>query len=260
VDLNTLLIAPSSFPAPYDALVLPQQAISQAAPDLSGIPAGAEVSPAGCKPADQDFGPTGTAMIVGTDNDSRSTISIELTAVDEPLSARKEQLEQCGEVTATKSGATSTVTSTLTPAPPIDADDTLAVRQTVASGAGGDAVTQSMLTLMAQIDGVRVSAATLQSGFIIAINPDILKDPEAAFEKISPIIPIEKESFLSKATKKGDPYEEIAIHVEQKKGEEILALKIPGLSAYKEKWRFYPGGSAAAGTIGILGYKGAICR
>lgn len=164
VDLSTLLIDPSSFPAPYDALVLPQQAISQAAPDLSGIPAGAEVSPAGCKPADQDFGPTGTAMIVGTDNDSRSTISIELTAVDEPLSARKEQLEQCGEVTATKSGATSTVTSTLTPAPPIDADDTLAVRQTVASGAGGDAVTQSMLTLMAQIDGVRVSATFMSFG------------------------------------------------------------------------------------------------
>lgn len=164
VDLSTLLIDPSSFPAPYDALVLPQQAISQAAPDLSGIPAGAEVSPAGCKPAEQDFGPTGTAMIVGTDNDSRSTISIELTAVDEPLSARKEQLEQCGEVTATKSGATSTVTSTLTPAPPIDADDTLAVRQTVASGAGGDAVTQSMLTLMAQIDGVRVSATFMSFG------------------------------------------------------------------------------------------------
>ncbi|WP_206488281.1 DUF5642 family protein [Rhodococcus sp. KRD162] len=164
VDLNTLLIDPSSFPAPYDALVLPQQAISQAAPDLSGIPAGAQVSPAGCKPADQDFSPEGTAMIVGTDNDSRSTISIELTAVDEPLSARKKQLEQCGEVTATKSGATSTVTSTLTPPPPIGADETLAVRQTVASGAGGDAVTQSMLTLMAQIDDIRVSATFMSFG------------------------------------------------------------------------------------------------
>ncbi|QII01107.1 DUF5642 family protein [Rhodococcoides fascians A21d2] len=183
-DLNTLLIDASSFPAPYDALVLPQQAISQAAPDLSGIPAGAEVSPAGCKPADQDFGPTGTAMIVGTDNDSRSTISIELTAVDEPLSTRMEQLEQCGEVTATKSGATSTVTSTLTPAPPIDADDTLAVRQTVASGAGGDAVTQSMLTLMAQIDNVRVSATFMSFG---SETPDAMTLDElftAAVQKV----------------------------------------------------------------------------
>ncbi|MCZ4518420.1 DUF5642 family protein [Rhodococcus ruber] len=183
-DLNSLLIDPSSFPAPYDALVLPQQAISQAAPDLSGIPAGAEVSPAGCKPADQDFGPTGTAMIVGTDNDSRSTISIELTAVDEPLSTRMEQLEQCGEVTATKSGATSTVTSTLTPAPPIDADDTLAVRQTVASGAGGDAVTQSMLTLMAQIDNVRVSATFMSFG---SETPDAMTLDElftAAVQKV----------------------------------------------------------------------------
>lgn len=105
-------------------------------------------------------------------------------------------------------------------------------------------------------DSIRVSAATLQSGFIVAVNPDILKNPETAYEKISSIIPIEKEAFLRKVAKKGDPYEEIAVHVEQKKGEEILALKIPGLSAYKEKWRFYPGGSAAASTVGILGYKG----
>lgn len=157
-DLNELLIDPSSFPPPYDALVLPPQALAQAAPDLSGIPAGAEVEPAGCKPPDQDFSPAGTALIVGTDNDSRATISIELTAVSEPLTVREAQLEQCENVTATKSGATSTVTSTLTPPPPIAADDTLAVQQTVTSGTGADEVTQSMLTLMAQIDGVRIAA------------------------------------------------------------------------------------------------------
>ncbi|WP_089243051.1 hypothetical protein [Rhodococcoides kyotonense] len=153
-DLNALLIDPSQFPAPYDAIVLPPQAISQALPDLTGIPAGAEVSPAGCKPVD----PTSAALVVGTDNANRATISIELTAVDEPLSAREEQLTTCAEVEATKSGATSTIRSTITPAPPIDADDTLAVKQTVSSGSGAETVTQSMLTLMAQIDGTRVAA------------------------------------------------------------------------------------------------------
>nr|WP_296770202.1 sensor domain-containing protein [Rhodococcus sp. (in: high G+C Gram-positive bacteria)] len=156
VDLDALLIDPASFPAQYDAIVLPPQAIAQASPDLTGIPAGAEVSPAGCKPA--DVAPGTAALIVGTDNANRATISIELTSVGEPLSAREDQLKECNEVQATKSGATSTIESTITPAPPIDADETLAVRQTVSSGTGSEAVTQSMLTLMAQVGDVRIAA------------------------------------------------------------------------------------------------------
>lgn len=156
VDLDALLVDPSVFPAPYDAIVLPPQAIAQATPDLTGIPSGAEVSPAGCKP--KDVMPGDAALIVGTDNAHRATISVELTSVDEPLSVREDQLGECGEVQATKSGATSTIRSTITPPPPIDADETLAVRQTVSSGAGTDSVTQSMLTLMAQVGDVRIAA------------------------------------------------------------------------------------------------------
>lgn len=161
-DLGALLVDPSVFPSPYEAIVLPPQAIAQASPDLTGIPAGAEVSPAGCKPADVQ--PGTAALIVGTDNANRATISVELTTVDEPLSVRGEQLEQCAEVQASKSGATSTIRSTITPAPPIDADETLAVRQTVSSGTGSDSVTQSMLTLMAQVGDVRVAATYMSFG------------------------------------------------------------------------------------------------
>ncbi len=155
-DLNALLVDPSVFPAPYEAIVLPPQAIAQASPDLTGIPAGAEVSPAGCKPKEVRAGEA--ALIVGTDNTDRATISVELTATDEPLSVRESQLAECAEVQATKSGATSTIRSTVVPAPPIDADDTLAVRQTVSSGTGSDTVTQSMLTLLAQVGDVRIAA------------------------------------------------------------------------------------------------------
>ncbi len=154
--LDALLINPSAFPVRYEAIVLPPQAIAQATPDLTGIPAGAEVSPAGCKP--KDVQPGDAALIVGTDNADRATISIELTSVEEPLSVRETQLEECAEVRATKAGVTSNIRSTITPAPPIDADDTLAVRQTVSSGSGTDSVTQSMLTLMAQVGDVRIAA------------------------------------------------------------------------------------------------------
>ena len=42
-------------------------------------------------------------------------------------------------------------------------------------------------------DKTLVSAATLKSGFIVAINPKVLKDPEQVYERIKDIIPVEKE-------------------------------------------------------------------
>jgi cell division protein FtsI/penicillin-binding protein 2 len=106
-------------------------------------------------------------------------------------------------------------------------------------------------------DGMLVSAATLQSGFTVAVNPQILKDPELAFKKVSKILPnIDHDTFIMKATKANDPYEEISKHVDTDSGQKISDLKIPGLSAYKERWRFYPAGASASQALGILGYKG----
>ncbi|KND47867.1 MAG: cell division protein FtsI (penicillin-binding protein 3) [Parcubacteria bacterium C7867-006] len=105
-------------------------------------------------------------------------------------------------------------------------------------------------------DNTLVSAATLKSGFIIAINPQILVNPEDVYSKIKDIIPVEHDVFIAKASKKNDPYEEIATHVDLDIGQKILDLNIKGLQAYKEKWRFYPGGDTASHLLGILGYKG----
>ena len=33
-------------------------------------------------------------------------------------------------------------------------------------------------------------------------------------------------------------------------------MKIPGISIYKEKWRYYPGGELAANVLGFMGFKG----
>ncbi|MGW6375999.1 DUF5642 family protein [Rhodococcus sp. NPDC055112] len=162
--LESMLLTPTDFPAPYQAIVLPPHAVSQAAADLDGIPPGAKVDPAGCKPPAQDYGPDGTAMIVGTDNANRSTISVELMRSDLPLDKRIGEIERCLEVTTTKDGAEAVVRTEILPAPPLNADDTIAMRQTVTSGKGAGKVTQSMLTLVAQIDDVRVSATYMSFG------------------------------------------------------------------------------------------------
>ncbi|MFZ2693817.1 MAG: penicillin-binding protein 2 [Minisyncoccia bacterium] len=105
-------------------------------------------------------------------------------------------------------------------------------------------------------DGSLVSAATLLSGFTIAINPQVLKNPENVYKTLNEIISIDHEVFILKAIKQGDPYEEIATKVDTEIGQKINDLKIPGLQAYKERWRFYPGGNTASHVLGILGFKG----
>ena len=105
-------------------------------------------------------------------------------------------------------------------------------------------------------DGEKIAAATLESGFTLAITPKLIKDDLDAYEKINSVFPLDKEDFLAKAGKKTDPYEEIAKHVPQDVGLKIDDFKIAGVRVYKDRWRFYPGASLASQTLGFLSFKG----
>ena len=105
-------------------------------------------------------------------------------------------------------------------------------------------------------DGELVSAATQTFGFKVAINPSKIIDEEAVYKKLSKIITFNYNNFIFRAGQKTDPYEEIANHLSKEQADAISALKIPGVNIFKEKWRFYPGGSLAAHTLGFVGYKG----
>ncbi len=106
-------------------------------------------------------------------------------------------------------------------------------------------------------DGQLISAATQTTGFKIAINPSKISDVESVFQRLSKIIKLDQVDFISKAGKKNDPYEEIAFHLSKEEADAVSNLKISGLSIFKEKWRFYPGGSLASHTLGLVGYKDA---
>ncbi|XGU20095.1 hypothetical protein ACETU7_02420 [Rhodococcus sp. 3Y1] len=120
-------------PEPFGAVVLPPQAVPMAAPDLVGVPRGATVDPSECEPPEQDYGPNGTVMAVGTDNATRATISVELTKVDAPLDELEAQTRQCPSMTVTANGITTAVTTEILPPSPIDADKTMSLRRTVVS-------------------------------------------------------------------------------------------------------------------------------
>lgn len=105
-------------------------------------------------------------------------------------------------------------------------------------------------------DGGLVSAATQTSGFKMAINPDKITDPESVYQKLSKIITLDHDNFITRAGQKPDPYEEVANRLSKEQADAISILKIPAVSIFKEKWRFYPGATMAAHSLGFVGYKG----
>ncbi len=118
--------------------------------------------------------------------------------------------------------------------------------------------------------GTLISAATVKTGFILAINPKLMQKAalesantkgtstamtiDQIYKKLHEKIPdLTSEEFSAKANKQNDTYEEVRRKIDEKIGTEIAALKLPGVSLYKDKWRYYPGGALASHTLGLLG-------
>ncbi len=107
-------------------------------------------------------------------------------------------------------------------------------------------------------DGTLISAATLATGFLVAINPQTLSDPEAAYAAIGRVAfssdLLAHDAFLAAAAKRSLVYVEVAHHLDDANGKALAALAIPGVEVLRERWRLYPGGGLAAQSIGIVAY------
>lgn len=105
-------------------------------------------------------------------------------------------------------------------------------------------------------DGILVSAATVQEGSSLAINPKSINNPDDVYSTLKKYVAIPQDVFFEKASKKSDPFEEIAKRLDEKTGVEINKLKIPGVIVYRDAWRMYPADNLASHAIGLMGYKG----
>ncbi|HUY05414.1 MAG TPA: penicillin-binding protein 2 [Candidatus Paceibacterota bacterium] len=105
-------------------------------------------------------------------------------------------------------------------------------------------------------DGTNISAATLETGFLVAINPQTVQDPEAAYTAIAAVASttVSHDAFLAAAAKKSLVYVEVAQHIPDAVGQTLAAENIPGVEVLRERWRYYPGGTLASQAIGIVSY------
>ncbi len=103
-------------------------------------------------------------------------------------------------------------------------------------------------------DQIKIAAATMKEGYILAINPKLIKDIKNTYESLITYIKIDKTLFTEKAIKINDPYEEISKKLDKNIGESIKSLKLPGIVISKENWRVYPADTLAANTVGLVGF------
>lgn len=162
VAVSDLLIEPERFPAQYPAAKLSPQEVDPVLRDVDGVVGGSDVTPTECTPPAPGPAPRDTAAVQGTDSAKASSLIVSVTRTPFPLSARGEQLAGCPSFTAMVGEASSMVTVTMLAPPPVDAEDSYAVDQTVTTEPSGS-VTRSV-SLVAQIADIRVSATWLRDG------------------------------------------------------------------------------------------------
>ncbi|MFT5850011.1 MAG: stage V sporulation protein D (sporulation-specific penicillin-binding protein) [Patiriisocius sp.] len=100
----------------------------------------------------------------------------------------------------------------------------------------------------------KVSAATVQSGYLLSIDPSRIENEEFTYQQINSVYPLDEETFLLRAGKKERTYYEIASELSEAQADDVVALDLKGVQLYRDQWRYYPGEDLAARTVGFVGY------
>lgn len=105
--------------------------------------------------------------------------------------------------------------------------------------------------------GELVSSATLKTGFALVVRPNEITDAEAVWNALSKYLTLDRDDFLIKTAKRSHGSEE---RIARKLGADVAplidTLGLKGVSLYKERWRFYPGGRLSANLLGFVGFDG----
>lgn len=108
--------------------------------------------------------------------------------------------------------------------------------------------------------GTVVPAAQLRTTYRIAIDPTQITNPQTLYTRLSEVISLDKESFIAKATKVNDPYEEVAKDVSEENVALLRSKKLPGVSYVKDNKRSYPQDTIGAKLVGFVGSDGVHVR
>lgn len=102
-------------------------------------------------------------------------------------------------------------------------------------------------------DGEQLSAASVQAGYVLAANPSHITDPGAFCNELYEYLGEESENCLKRASLEKRTYVELVSKLTSEQASEIEAKDLNGALLYRNQWRYYPGGTVAARSIGFVG-------
>jgi len=106
-------------------------------------------------------------------------------------------------------------------------------------------------------EGISLAGATIVKGFLLAVDPTKIVDAQETYNTLKPfLVKTKEEDFIRRATKEGDPYEEIERRIERERADDIQALNLVGVNLYGDTWRYYPGEGLLSSVLGFVAYKG----
>ncbi len=106
-------------------------------------------------------------------------------------------------------------------------------------------------------DGERISAATVRTGFKLAVNPQFITDVDAVCTTIVTYLPIDEERCQARSGDTTRVYVELHTQVTEEIRAAIAGYNLPGVQFFRNRWRYYPGGEMSARTIGFIGFTDA---
>jgi cell division protein FtsI (penicillin-binding protein 3) len=91
-------------------------------------------------------------------------------------------------------------------------------------------------------DNTTLSAAAIQSGYLLAVNPTHLTSiPEVFCAELEHYIETDIATCITRLTAPDRTYVELAARLTAEQRDEIENKNIPGAMLYKNQWRYYPG-------------------
>ncbi|MBP6923946.1 MAG: penicillin-binding protein 2 [Candidatus Pacebacteria bacterium] len=103
-------------------------------------------------------------------------------------------------------------------------------------------------------DNEKLSAAAVQAGYLLAVNPEHVVDASEFCEKIRNFVTIERDLCVERASLNNRTYVELEDRLSNEQAEELEKMHVEGALLYRNQWRYYPGGSVAARSVGFVGY------
>jgi cell division protein FtsI/penicillin-binding protein 2 len=103
-------------------------------------------------------------------------------------------------------------------------------------------------------DGTELSAAAIQSGYVLALDPSRITDVSGTCEQLTAIITIDSEICMIRGGLPNRTYVELSTEVSEANKNTLLGLGLVGVHLYPDQWRYYPGANVAARSIGFVGF------